>query len=60
MCTCKPGFIGDGQNCTGTVNSLKSLQIPVDWYNDLLFGWLFVVVVYFGNVTSHLLILQNR
>ena len=24
VCTCKPGFIGDGQNCTGTVNSLKS------------------------------------
>ena len=24
VCTCKPGFIGDGQNCKGTVNSLKS------------------------------------
>ena len=30
VCTCEPGFIGDGQNCTGTVNSLKSLQIRVD------------------------------
>ena len=60
LCTCKPGFIGDGQNCTGTINSLKSLQIHVDQYNELLFTWLFVVVVYFGNVASHVLILQNR
>ena len=30
VCTCKPGFIGGGQNCTGIVNSLKSLQIHVD------------------------------
>ena len=22
VCICKPGFIGDGRNCTGTVNSL--------------------------------------
>ena len=28
--------------------------------NKLLFGWLFVVVVYFGNVASNVLILQNR
>ena len=45
LCTCKPGFIGDGQNCTGTINSLKSLQIHVGQYNELLFRWLFVVVV---------------
>ena len=25
VCTCKSGYIGDGRNCTGTVNSLKSL-----------------------------------
>ena len=25
VCTCKLGYIGDGRNCTGTVNSLKSL-----------------------------------
>ena len=25
VCTCKPGYIGDGLNCTGTVNSLKFL-----------------------------------
>ena len=37
LCTCKPGFIGDGQNCTGTINSLKSLQIHVGQYNELLF-----------------------
>ena len=30
VCTCRPGFIGDGHNCTGKVNSLKSLQIRVD------------------------------
>lgn len=60
MCTCEPGFIGDGQNCTGTVKSPKSLQTRVDWYNEFLNGWKFVDVVYFGNVTSHVLILQNR
>ena len=38
VCTCKPGFMGYGQNCTGKVNSLKSLQIRVDQYNKLLFG----------------------
>ena len=37
LCTCTPGFIGDGKNCTGTINSLKSLQIHVGQYNDLLF-----------------------
>ena len=57
--TCKPGFIGDGQNCTGTVNSLKRLQIRVNHYNGILFGWSFVDV-YFGNVISHVLILQIK
>ena len=38
LCTCKPGVIGDGQNCTGTINSLKSLQIHVGQYNELLFN----------------------
>ena len=53
-------FTLNGQDCTGTINSLKSLQIYVGRYNELLFRWLFVVVVYFGKVASHVLILQNR
>ena len=27
VCTCKPGYTGDGRNCTGTVNNLRSLQV---------------------------------
>ena len=38
----------------------KNLQIHVGQYSELLFKWLFVVVVYFDNVASHVLILQNR
>ena len=32
VCTCKPGYTGDGRNCTGTVNNLNSLQILFDNY----------------------------
>ena len=30
VCICKPGYTGDGRNCTGTVNNLSSLQIHFD------------------------------
>ena len=29
VCTCKSGYIGDGRNCIGTVNSLKSLLTSI-------------------------------
>lgn len=45
--TCKPEYIGDGRNCTGTVNNLKNLQILFDNNNNFLF---IVVVFYFCNV----------
>ena len=25
VCTCKPGYVGDGRDCAGTVNSIKNL-----------------------------------
>ena len=25
VCTCKPGYVGDGRDCAGTVNSVKNL-----------------------------------
>ena len=37
VCTCKPGYTGDGRNCTGTVNNLKSLHIRFDYYNEFLY-----------------------
>ena len=43
VCTCKPGYTGDGRNCTGTVNNLRSLHIRFDYCNEFLF----VVVVFF-------------
>ena len=36
ICTCKPGYTGDGRNCTGTVNNLRSLHIRFDYYNEFL------------------------
>ena len=31
MCTCKPGYVGDGRDCAGTVNSVKkSLEFELD------------------------------
>ena len=30
VCTCKPGYTGDGRNCTGTVNNFRSLHIRFD------------------------------
>ena len=43
VCTCKPGYTGDGRNCTGTVNNFRSLLIRFDYYNEFLF----VVIVFF-------------
>ena len=43
VCTCKPGYTGDGRNCTGTVNTLRSLHIRFDCINEFLF----VVVGFF-------------
>ena len=37
VCTCKPGYTGDGRNCTGTVNNLRSLHIRFDYYNEFLY-----------------------
>ena len=34
VCSCKPGYIGDGRSCTGTFNNLKSFQILFDNYNE--------------------------
>ena len=34
VCKCKPGYTGDGRNCAGTVNNLRSLQIPFNYYNE--------------------------
>ena len=45
VCTCKPGYTGDGRNCTGKVNNLKSLHIRFDYCNEFLFVVVVVVVV---------------
>ena len=45
VCKCKPGYTGDGRNCTGKVNNLKRLHICFDYYNEFLF--VVVVVVAF-------------
>ena len=37
VCTCKAGYTGDGRNCTGTVNNLRSLHIRFDYYNEFLY-----------------------
>ena len=42
VCRCKPGYTGDGHDCTGTVNNLRSLFIRFEYYNKFLF----VVVVF--------------
>ena len=44
VCTCKPGYTGDGRNCTGTVNNLRSLHIRFDHHNEFSSV---VVVVFF-------------
>ena len=37
VCTCKHGYVGDGRDCAGTVNSVKkSLEFELD--NMYLFG----------------------
>ena len=33
VCTCKPGYTGDGLNCTGTVNSLNNQYILFRCWN---------------------------
>ena len=43
VCTCKPGYTGNGRNCTGTVNNRRSLHIRFDCINEFLF----VVVGFF-------------
>ena len=43
VCTCKPGYTGNGRSCTGIVNNLRIVQILFDYYNEFLF----VVVVFF-------------
>ena len=45
VCTCKPGYTGDGQNCTGTVIDPKILWIIVNYYNEFLFGLIICLVV---------------
>ena len=43
VCTCKPGYTGDGRNYIGTVNNyLRSLHIRFYYYNEFLF----VVIVF--------------
>ena len=42
VCTCKPGYTGDGHNCTGTVDNLESLPILLEFNNNF-----FIVVVAF-------------
>ena len=34
VCSCKPGYIGDGRSCTGIFNNLKNFQILFDNYNE--------------------------
>ena len=46
VCTCKPGYTGDGRNCTGKVNNLKSLHIRFDYYNEFLFVVVAVIVFF--------------
>ena len=36
VCTCKPGYTGDGENCTGTVTSLKNLRYLISVMTILL------------------------
>ena len=46
VCTCKPGYTGDGHNCTGTVDNLESLPILLE-FNNNFFTVVVVVVVAF-------------
>ena len=38
VCVCKPGYIGDGHNCIGTVNNLRSLHIIFEYNDNFLFS----------------------
>ena len=44
VCKCKPGYTGDGQNCTGTVTGLRILSILDDFYNECLFSLILYLV----------------
>ena len=44
VCTCKPGYTGDGRNCTGTINNLIGLQIRFDYNDEFLFVVAVIVV----------------
>ena len=44
VCKRKPGYTGDGQICTGTVTSLRILQIFDDYYNEFLFSLILCLV----------------
>ena len=45
VCTCKPGYTGDGRNCTGTINNLRSFHIRFDYYNNFCLLLLFLLFV---------------
>ena len=36
VCKCKPGYTGDGRDCTSLVDNLRSLQTRFDYYNEFL------------------------
>ena len=59
MCTCKPGYTGDGRNCTGTVNNVTNFEILYDHvhaYDLLLTAKLFLVkkLIYTGKIYCNL------
>ena len=60
VCTCKPGYTGDGRNCTGTINNLRSFHIRFDYYSNfcllLLFSLFVCLFACFNTVESQDLI----
>ena len=59
MCTCKPGYTGDGRNCTGTVNNVTNFEILYDHvhaYDLLLTAKSFLVkkLIYTGKIYCNL------
>ena len=60
VCTCKPGYTGDGRNCTGTINNLRSFHICFDYYSNfcllLLFSLFVCLFACFNTVESQDLI----
>ena len=47
VCTCKPGYTGDGRNCTGTVNNLGGLHIIFDCNDNFVFVVAVVFIVFY-------------